>query len=415
MEQTNQNGITQLSDNPNSTLLDGLGLENGKPISTIPNNETVIETEEQKANKLVVEKLSSDEKTKYESLNEEEKKTFLNEKSNPTPAFKALELEGKTYKIDEKGNAVDESGKVIKTKEEIIAIASEQEKEETPLVVELIKRSGYTPLDEQGKPKQYEDTEEGLLSLTNDIATIKAKNAEKAFFEKFPDIAEYTLFRQQGHTAEEYFKRQSNSWSNVKLDTTDKEQLRTIVIEGLVKSGIDKKQAEMTAKLYEDTDQLKTFGEAAYNKLVKDEKTIIANEQQQYDQQRINYDNQVTAYWNNTKEIVNKGKLHSINIPEAERNNFFNYIAISTDENGNSQKDIALSKLTNEQRLELDYLVYKGLDLGKMIQNAIKTEQAQTLRMKISKQQQGAGGGQGVSPIGKPGDLDVSMDTLTLK
>lgn len=424
-EQNNKLG-TQGSGNSNVSIQElGLDAEDLKnSTSTEPKEEgsqvtTITETPEQKLVKEQVEKLSTEDKTKYNSLSDIEKTNFLKEKStnssnsgNQGAEIKAVQIDGIEYKLDDKGNAIDDKGVVVKTKVEIDKLVSEQEHNEEPLVVSLQKLSGIVPKDENGKVIVYEDTEEGIIKWNNDVAEIKANAKLKAYLERFPDVADYAKARQQGKTAEEYFKRQSTSWSNTKLDSTNKEQLKEVIIDSYIKDGWSKADADKSVKLYEDSDQLKTFGEAAYNKLVKAEKTAIANEEDNYKRRVIEYEEQVTKQWEAIKQTVEKGTLGNISIPEADRVQFFNYIATPIDEKGNSARDIAYSKLTDEGRLQLDFLLFKGLNIKSLIEANAKSQNVINLRSKM-RGDTGAGKGEGNErQSNSPNSLDISLETF---
>ncbi len=304
----------------------------------------------------------------------------------------AVTIDDVTYKLDDKGNAIDKDGKVFKTKVELDALTASQE---IPLVDEILQKSGLTILDDKGQPKKYEDTTEGLLLLANDIAAEKAKTSLKSYFKARPEVEDYAKFLDRGGNKDEYFKRQSTAWSNVKFDDKDEAVMTSAIVADLMQTGMSKEQAEQTAKLYKDTDKLKEFGKAAHTRLVTGEQT-------RKQQEELNYNTEVAKeakfwedHWNNVNEIVKKGTLNNITIPETDREGFFAYVAFAADDNGNSKATLERQKMPVEMQLQLDYLAYKKFDLKTLISNAVKTEQVKSLRTRVTTQS-GVSGGEGV-------------------
>jgi hypothetical protein len=52
---------------------------------------------------------------------------------------------------------------------------------------------------------------------------------------------------------------------------------------------------------------------------------------------------------------------------------------------GRTQRDLDHSQAEIETKLAIDYMMYKGFDLSKLIANNTKTEKARSLRSKLSK------------------------------
>lgn len=330
--------------------------------------------------------------------------------SNETPT--GVTIDDVDYKLDDKGNAVDKDGKIFKTKAELDSLESA---DEIPVTQEILQKSGLTILGEDGKPKTYEDTPEGLLTLSNDIANEKSKAIIKDYFTKRPDLQDFAKHLDRGGNKEDYFKQQQSSWRNVKLDEKNESQLISATVTDLMRTGMTKEQAEETAKLYKDTDKLKEFGKAAYTRLVNADKASDEAKERAYNEQVANETLQLENHWKSVDAVVKKGVLNNITIPETERQAFFEFIAFTADEHGNSKSTIERTKLPIELQLQLDYLVFKKFDLSKLITSAVKTSQANTLRNRF-KTQGAMSGGEGAdkSKMTKPNANadNISIDTL---
>jgi hypothetical protein len=337
-------------------------------------------------------------------------KTAEEIKNNSTTAT-AVEIDGVQYALDKDGNALDKDGKVHKTKAQLDALSAIDD--ELPLVDEIQAKSGYKLVDDKGNPKKYEDTPEGLLALATDIAAEKARTGIKKFFDAMPEVEDYAKHIQRGGTKEDYFKAQLSSWSNTKLDEKNETQLTSACVADLMATGMSKEQAEETAKMYKDTDKLKEFGKAAYTRLVQNEQTQKAAADKAYNDKIADEALKTENHWKAVEEVVKKGTLKHITIPETDREAFYAYIAFDADGNGNSKATLDRAKMPTEVQLQLDYLVYKGFDLKTLITNAVKSENVRRLRDRTKGDQQGAGGGMGDNTGKyKPNDVDITLDSV---
>ena len=333
------------------------------------------------------------------------------EEINNTNSPEAVEIDNVKYALDKDGNALDKDGKIFKTAEEIKAL----EAEDVPLVDEIYQKAGVEIIGEDGKPKKYEDSIEGILSYTNDLAIKKAQENLKKFFDTYPELTNIAQHLRNGGNLNDFYTKQASSWKNFQFDEKNEEHLNKAVIEELVEKGMSKEQAEFTAKTYKDTDKLKEFGKAAYNRLLQGE---IANEkvqQEQLQKQQLEEEAKVTAHWTNVENVIKTGKIDNITIPEAERQSFFQYVALAADENGNSKVTLDRHNLSIEKQLQLDYLIFKGFDLNKLVTNLVKSESVKKLRTRLGGNDKGLGGGNGTNTGNyKPNDVDVSMDNLNM-
>lgn len=328
---------------------------------------------------------------------------------------KAVTVNDVTYQLNDKGDAIDKDGNIVKTKEELDALEKAQDEEnEVPLVEELVQKSGRKILDDKGKPKTYEDTIEGILEFTTDLGIQKANEEYKKRVNKYPEARDFIAYLERGGNANDYFKKQSTAWSNFRFDEKNDDHLLNAIVTELVSKGVPKEQAEFTAQNYKDTDKLKDFGKAAYQRLVKAEQDSKAAEEAKYQQIAQKEAETEAKYWSTVQEVIKKGTLNNITIPETDRESFYNYVAAAANDERQSQAEIDANKLPVEQQLQLSYLVYRKFDLGKLLSNAVNTAKAKSLRERTRSGQSGVGGGEGVdkSQYTKTNNADISLDTI---
>lgn len=329
-----------------------------------------------------------------------------------------VEIDGVDHKLDENGNAVDEAGLVVKTAEEIAAAVEAQKGDEpseetTTAIDDFIKLTGVQPVDEEGKPKVYEDSVPGLLEAAKDTAILEARKAFRGLLEAKPHVKKYLEYLERGGDAKEYHKQVASSWKEVKLDKKNTDMLTNAVVAQLMKAGLKEDKARLTAKMYADTNQLEEMGTEAYQQLVANEDAREESEKQAY-QARIKQQEEANkTYWTDIEKVVKAGKLQNIVIPENEKGAFFKYIGIEVDKNGLSQADIDEQKLTTQQWLELRYLLYKKLDISKLVTQKAGTQRVAGIKARFKSGQGGLGDGQGVNRdqrSSKNGLDDLTLD-----
>lgn len=321
----------------------------------------------------------------------------------------AVEIEGIKYKLDDKGNALDDKGAIFKTKEQL----DELEAIDEPVVDIIIKKAGFELKGDDGKPLLFEDTEEGIIQAALAIGKASAIKEREDLIKSDPEFEEFIEHKKRGGSLRDFAEKKTNSFSNIKLDENNEGQLMNIIMTDLLATGMSEDQAKITADMYKDTKRLKEFGKAAFERLVKNEKEVEEAEKKAFETRQKDYTEQVQNHWKSVKEVVNKGALNNLVIPEADKEAFYKYIAMRADDKGRSQRDLDMSKLPLERSLQLDYFLFKGFDLSKLITNAASTQRARTLRDKL-KEKTGVGGGAGINKDNyqKPNDLNISIDNL---
>ncbi len=296
-----------------------------------------------------------------------------------------LENEAKGIFTNDKGDQVDKDGKILKTKEDIDKENENEDginTEDLSLVDALVLKSGVEILDDKGVKKVYEDSEEGVYQFANDLAEVKAEAAVSEFFEGNPDIKAFYEHLEKGGTKEDFFKTREKLGE---IDITDDKGKEEAILRNFKAKGFEDKRAKGLLKMIVDSNQLDAESKVAETelkaydaKLEKDENDRLAAEHQT----RID---KAKAQWNNITGIVNKGTLVNYAIPEADRKAFIDFIGRKVDNNGNTALSLLKASLPLEQHLEMDFLLFKGMDLSKLVKSQVAKEKATTLRDRLKK------------------------------
>ena len=259
---------------------------------------------------------------------------------------------------------------------------SEDDGGEEPMVKSIATALGF---DLGEREEEFEDTEQGLTKLTREIAVTMAENELERIFSQHPSIQKHLDYVLAGGDPDKFFQTfgGTQDYSKLELAKEDVAVQRSIVTEYFKAKGHDEAFIKDTLTEYEDTGKL--FDKAAViqkelAKLQGEQREKLLKEQQAEHQAKVDKELQ---YWNTVQQtLATKEEFAGLQIPAKEKASFFEFIAVKT-ASGKSKRDEALAKIPVEQRLALDYILYKGLDLKTLVETKADTKAARTLRSKL--------------------------------
>jgi len=263
---------------------------------------------------------------------------------------------------------------------------SDETDSEPSIVSTLIERLGY---DIEG---EFSDDYDGIVGVTKEAATKMAEEQFQQVFSAFPDIQEYLNYRVSGGDPDKYFEVAAKEIDFSKLEVNEKDvgMQRKILETFLTSQGYEPEEVTDTIQDYEDAKILyKNAGRAVKKLAVAQANAKETLLKQQQEEAKV-VAQQTKETWNNINQIVNKGKLKDFTIPEADKKKFYNWMSVPVDQQGRSQRIIDREKLDQESILAMEYLMYKGLDLSKLINTKATTRQAVNLKAKLKANSQTA-------------------------
>tara|TARA_R100000700_G_C3167101_1_gene142092 strand:- start:182 stop:1306 length:1125 start_codon:yes stop_codon:yes gene_type:complete len=263
---------------------------------------------------------------------------------------------------------------------------SDETDSEPSIVSTLIERLGY---DIQG---EFSDDYDGIVGVTKEAATKMAEEQFQQVFSAFPDIQEYLNYRVSGGDPDKYFEVAAKEIDFSKLEVNEKDvgMQRKILETFLTSQGYEPEEVTDTIQDYEDAKILyKNAGRAVKKLAVAQANAKETLLKQQQEEAKV-VAQQTKETWNNINQIVNRGKLKDFTIPEADKKKFYNWMSVPVDQQGRSQRIIDREKLDQESILAMEYLMYKGLDLSKLINTKATTRQAVNLKAKLKANSQTA-------------------------
>ena len=324
--------------------------------------------------------------------------------NEPLQPGTSIEVEGKTYTVDDNGNVLDENGNVFKEASEVNDwINSFDQVDDTSndsiISIQSIQDAiGIDITDDDNNVVSYENTPKGIKDYINDVID-SAKNehyetAIATLYQKYPilnDVLNYYIAN--GNSLEGF--AQVPDRSNIVIEEDNEEQqeaiIRTAWAEREQKGDVNsyiaylKSSGALLSTAREELDAIKEADEQ-YRQELEEEAERIENE-------RIE---KLEQYWNDVYDTIQKRTIAGYQIPESiivNRNNqkisvtpddFFNYI-YRVDKDGKSAYERDLEAETPESRREDEilraYLKFVGGNYSNLVDMAINKEKVNKLKL----------------------------------
>ncbi len=317
------------------------------------------------------------------------------ETSEETTEETSEEIQEDDTEVEEPVNDDSASDMTLETEEET----------EASIISTLKERLGY---EIEG---DFEDDYDGIAGLTKAMAEKIAEEQFRSVFQSFPDIQEYLNYRVSGGDPDKFFKVAAKEidFGKLSLNKEDKGMQRKVVESFMQMQGFEAEEITEAIQDYEDAGILLKNSERAVKKLaahqVKQKESLVQEQQKQARETA----KQTQETWGQIGSIINNGRLKDFTIPESDKKRFYSWMATPVDNNGRSQRLIDREKLDQESILAMEYLMYKGLDISKLVSAKVNTKQAASLKSKLksgnptaSRRMKGNKGGYNKTSNGRP-------------
>jgi hypothetical protein len=235
---------------------------------------------------------------------------------------------------------------------------------------------------------EYEDTPEGLKTLTLDVANKLAEEQLDGIMENFPLVQRHLEYVMNGGQSQDFMKANDpqSDYSKVQLSEKDTPMQKIMLSNYFKAKGHDDNMIKELIEDYEDSGKLFAKAELAKNALATAQGKQREYMLQQQKEQNAKSRDEEQKFWTNIhKTIQETDELAGITIPKREKNKFFKYISAPVNRNGHTQSMVDREGASQEQRLLMDYLMFKGLNLKDIIATKAKSQQTRSLKDRIVK------------------------------
>lgn len=277
--------------------------------------------------------------------------------------------------LDDDGNQVDDEGKVIKTKAELAS--------ENSIVNKLHNQSEYEFLDEKGKTKIYSNDEKGLNEYSNDLVQQKFETFKTQFFGQNQELAEIAKHILSGNTLDTF--RQEVDYSKIDSKDLSKEQKLAYIRQSFQVKNVEKSTVDSVVQLIEDGNTIDKAYKDAIKTLKNHDDAIKEKRNTDFQESEKAKESEIQNHWDNVNSLIKDNKINIVNIPDEEKEGFYDYVSEAVNSKGNSQETIDSSKESLENKLAISYMRYKGFDFSKLIKQGVQQEKVVNLRSLITR------------------------------
>ena len=251
---------------------------------------------------------------------------------------------------------------------------------------EVLEKLGF---DTEGA--KYDDTPEGLANLTEDVATQLAEEKMESTLSKFPLVKEHLDYVLNGGESQKFMQAYDPSldYSKIEVKEDDVRSQKAILGDYFTVKGHDQEFIKELLEDYEDTGKLHNKAMQAKDALakvqVKQREDMVVSQRETVEGQQ----KELRQYWEGVADTLEKSKdFAGLSIPEREKGKFYSYLSSPINKDGHTQRDLDHSNAQMEQKLAIDYLMYKGFNLEQIINTKAKTKATKSLREKISRNEE---------------------------
>jgi len=288
------------------------------------------------------------------------------------------------YDLDKDGNAL-ENGEIKYTADQLKEAAEDSETNDSNVsaIMEIV---GFKPVNDQGEPIEYEQTVEGIAKYVNDVAATKGSEIARSqmdnYFKANPNILQAHLYQQQ-HGSLDGFGN-TVDWKTVQLDEANEEQHVNIIVNAKMAEGLNANDAKRFAEFIKASGETKEEAIKSLTQLAdfqsKQEEAAKLDMQRKFDAAK----EQEAKYYEDVANIINKGELDDITIPEDIKGKFLDYYTKPAfqDDNGKVYTEYEAAKLKAglTSNVKDALFMFMGKDLSTLIKAGVNKANVNKVR-----------------------------------
>lgn len=314
-----------------------------------------------------------------------------------------LEIDDKTYSVDNNGNIVDAEGNIFKEAKDVADYIKslEQSEEDKPKdgINAIIDEIGVTITDDNDKPIEFENTPEGIAKYVKAVVELSQQDVAsatlEALWQQYPEVKDmFDYYIANGNSFEGFGGRPDRSQIVIGEDNQAQQEE---IIRLAWKEQNRKGDVENYINYLKSSGLLFTTAQeelAGLQELDAEYKRQLAEQAKLAKQQQ---DEATLQYWNGVKQVIDNKNIAGYKIPDtiiinrdgkklsATPNDFFNYI-YKTDREGLTAYQKDLMKETADARRDDEilraYLKFVGGNYSNLVDMAINDKEVNKLRFK---------------------------------
>ena len=239
--------------------------------------------------------------------------------------------------------------------------------------------------------EEYEDTPEGLAKMTQDLGTKMAEDQLDQLFGNFPLIQQHLEYVLAGGDSQQFMKAHDpdNDYGQLTISDNDIRTQRSVLATYFRAKGHEDEFINELLEDYEDNGKLFSKAEQAKKALAQSQAAYREElVKKQREEQKTKMQEQ-QEFWNGVYETIdNSDEFAGLRVPKREKSKFFDYLSKPVTKEGYTQRDLDHRDSEMEVKLAIDYLMFKGFNLDKIISGKAKTAATKSLKDRIARSQE---------------------------
>lgn len=246
---------------------------------------------------------------------------------------------------------------------------------------------------------EFDESVEGVAEYTKAVGQKIAEEEVRDLFESYPDVKEYLQFRLNNGDPQKYFQTKFGDvdFSTYNVTEGDEATQEAVVRKYLFNDGYKAEQINEIVKDYKETNllfkQAKRFAERLTETQRSQKEDLIKN--QEVEAREAEFERQQVVA--EISQTIEKGNLHNIVIPEKDRKEFRAWL-LQTDNKGQTRRQLTMKSMSLDQKLQLEYLAFKGFDLKDLVKREATQTKIDFLKKSTNKSSRLAGAGENGLP-----------------
>jgi hypothetical protein len=223
-----------------------------------------------------------------------------------------IELDDIKYKLNKDGNAVDATGKVVKTKDELKAllIAAEERSNELDYIAEIQKATNLTIVGENNQPITYENTVSGITQYVQDIhkegRKLGATEYERELLTRYPILNDVIQHLTINGSLKDFVE--DVDYGKVTISDDEKQHI-DIYTKAKLKQGLSQNEITDLIGYLKADKKLKAAAETSLTYLRTDQTNAATKRANDIAAIRASEDAERITYWNEVKNIITSKQL----------------------------------------------------------------------------------------------------------
>jgi len=231
------------------------------------------------------------------------------------------------------------------------------EDEEVSIFATLNEKTGY---EIEG---EFEENVDGVVEYSDKLADAKAKEIVKNTFDEYPIAKTFIEYLKNGGKPQQFFEIQHPqvNYSEIQMGKGEenKESQKEVLAHYYAQKGIDNAKVTQLVQLADETGTLEKDALSGLEEMTTVQRAAQADQIKTQELAFQKQKDEDKTYWGGIQAHVNTGKIGLYTLPQKARSEFYNWLTVPVNKKGQTQRNLDMAALDEDERLMLEYQVHK--------------------------------------------------------